>query len=63
MKNDDLERKGLMIADAAEMEFIRGGVSSVAQFDLWGMIKDAFNFLMEYKKEILKGFKRGWNNA
>lgn len=39
-----------------------GGTSAVYEFNLWGYIKKAFDFIKEYHQEIIRGLKKGWNN-
>lgn len=47
---------------ADELQFVIGGTTAVCEFDLWGYFKKAFEFLKEYHQEIIRGFKKGWNN-
>lgn len=57
-----LENDGFVCAGIGELQFVRGGVSVACFENFWGCIKKAFDFLMEYHKDIVDGFKRGWNN-
>lgn len=47
---------------ANELQFVMGGTTAVYEFDLWKYFKKAFEFLKEYHQEIIRGFKKGWNN-
>jgi|GEM_PF-4505310 len=40
---------------------VKGGVAVACLDNFWGYIKKAFDFIIEYKDEIIEGFKRGWN--
>ena len=40
---------------------VKGGVSAYCLQDFWGYVKRAFDFIMEYQDEIIKGLKKGWN--
>lgn len=44
-----------------ELQEVRGGTSAVCAIDLNGCIEKAIKFLKEYKDEIIKGLKKGWN--
>ena len=57
-----LENEGFVCAGMQELQFVKGGVSVACFENFWGYVKKAFDFIMEYHKEIVDGFKRGWNN-
>jgi hypothetical protein len=44
-----------------ELQEVKGGTSAVYAFDLGGYIEKALDFLKEYKDEIIRGLKKGWN--
>ena len=44
-----------------ELQNVIGGVSTVCEFDLWGYVKKAVDFVLEYRDEFIRGFRRGWN--
>ena len=44
-----------------ELQLVVGGVSTVCEFDLWGYVKKAVEFILEYREEIIRGLKKGWN--
>ncbi len=44
-----------------ELQLVVGGVSTVCEIDLWGYVKKAVEFILEYREEIIRGLKKGWN--
>ena len=44
-----------------ELQEVRGGTSAVYAFDFSGCIEKAIKFIKEYKDEIIRGLKKGWN--
>ena len=58
----ELEQSGFVCIGIQELQFVRGGVSAACFQDIWGYVKNAFEFLMEYRDDIIKGFRKGWNN-
>lgn len=44
-----------------ELQEIRGGTAVVYEFNLGDCIDRAIRFLKEYKDEIIRGLKKGWN--
>lgn len=45
-----------------ELQFVTGGVATAYEFNLGEYFKKIFNFIKEYHQEIIRGFKKGWNN-
>ncbi len=62
MKGLELEQDGYVCLGRQELQFVRGGVSVACFENFWEYIKSAFDFIMEYRHEIVEGFKRGWKN-
>lgn len=58
---EKLEHEGFVCAGIQELQFIRGGVAVASLENFWDYVKRAFDFIMEYHKDIVDGFKRGWN--
>ncbi len=48
--------------DTQELQFVRGGVAVACLDNLWDYVKKAFNFIMEYQEDFVRGFKKGWNS-
>ena len=44
-----------------ELQEVRGGAAAICEFDLGGYIEKAIKFLKEYKDDIIRGLKKGWN--
>ena len=44
-----------------ELQEVKGGTSAVYALDLGGCLKKVLSFLKEYKEEIIRGLRRGWN--
>jgi hypothetical protein len=44
-----------------ELREIRGGTAVAYEFNLGECIDRALRFLKEYKDEIIRGLKKGWN--
>lgn len=43
-----------------ESASVKGGVAAECMDNLWSYVKNAFDFIMEYRNEIIEGFKKGW---
>lgn len=56
-------RSSLVCIGESELLKVKGGAAAVACLEnLWGYVQKAFDFVKEYRKEIINGLKRGWNN-
>lgn len=44
-----------------ELQEVRGGTAAVYKIDIGEYLSKAFKFLKEYKDEIVRGLKKGWN--
>ena len=62
MKGFELEHDGFVCLGTKELQFVRGGVSVACFENFWEYVKSAFDFLIEYQKEIIDGLKKGWKN-
>lgn len=56
-----IETGNLIALNCSQMEQIRGG-AAISLKSIWDIVKGAFDFVMEYHQEILRGFYKGWNN-
>ena len=62
MKEIDLQGSNFTCLKVEQMQYVMGGTAAVAGLDgLWDYVKKAVDFIMEYHKDIIDGFKRGWN--
>ena len=57
----DLEKRGRICAHMQECTSVKGGVAAECINDLWDYVIQAFDFIVEYRNEIIEGFRRGWN--
>ena len=44
-----------------ELQEVMGGTAAVYEFNLGEYIDKAVKFLKEYKDDIIRGLKKGWN--
>lgn len=56
----DLEKRGLVCTSLQECASVKGGIAVECADNLWDYVKQAFDFIVEYRNEIIEGFKRGW---
>lgn len=62
MKKIKMDGGGLICIGNSQMQCIMGGTTVACIQGVWDYIKKAFDFIMEYHHEIIKGFRKGWNN-
>ncbi len=62
MEKIKMDGGGLICIDKSQMQFIRGGTSIACLQGVWDYIQKALGFIKEYHQEIIRGFKKGWNN-
>ena len=53
---------GLICIGNDRMQLIRGGTSVACLQGVWDYIQKALGFIKEYQQEIIRGFRKGWNN-
>ncbi len=57
-----MKEKEFSNCSAGELQFVMGGVATTCEFNLGECFRKVISFIKEYHKEIIRGFKKGWNN-
>ena len=61
MKEIDLRGSNFACLEMEQMQYVMGGTAAECLDGFWDYVKKAVDFIMEYHKDIIEGFKKGWN--
>ena len=62
MEKIKMDGGGLICIERSRLQLISGGTSVACLQGVWDYIQKALGFIKEYQQEIIKGFRKGWNN-